>query len=216
LCSLRGLGSLEACAVIAVTIGHACLSDSLARSLARLTASAVLAGLSANALARRCTARGTVASANVSPIHCTCDRDRSRTYVHAGFRVSLPRLPPRSSNLPSRRAENFAGRARESRESGNSRRIDVGTFLSLFLCTIADSRFLSEKQVTDCLFILSQANNEIFRSVWPPRLPSRVAISPCAKRATPPALISCCLALSISIFLLLGFPSERPGRSYTR
>lgn len=38
MCSLRGLGSLEACAVIAVTIGHACLPASLTGCLTALFA----------------------------------------------------------------------------------------------------------------------------------------------------------------------------------
>jgi len=145
--------------VIAVTIGHACLSDSLARSLARLTASAVLAGLSANALARRCTARGTVASANVSPIHCTCDRDRSRTYVHAGFRVSLPRLPPRSSNLPSRRAENFHSPVALA-SLANLETLDGSTSELFFLSSLVRSRipdsFRRSKSPIVCLFCLKQ------------------------------------------------------------
>lgn len=111
MCSLRGLGSLEACAVIAVTIGHACLpaclpdwlldclARSLARSLARLTASDILSGLSA---AMRCERRAPM------PLHCNCVTLSRLPMYHLSTcsrprtqRVSSFRLPPPSPAPPS-------------------------------------------------------------------------------------------------------------------
>jgi len=137
LCSLRGLGSLEACAVIAVTIGHACLSDSLARSLARSLDCIGRTRLSANALREcRCTARGTVASANVSPIHYTCDRDRSRTYTPVSA-FSSRVFPLDLVTCLFHRAENFHSPvALANLANLQTRGLDVGTFPSLFLGAI--------------------------------------------------------------------------------
>jgi len=116
----------------------------LARLLARLTASDALAGLSANA-PRECrgTRRGTVASANVSPIYYTCDRDYSRRF---------PRFPPVFPLDP--RISVRRSRLRIPRIS------NAEIFLSFFLDTRIKDSVGKVNEI--CLFCLKQ--RKIFRS----------------------------------------------------
>jgi len=152
----------------------------LARSLARSLDCIGRTRLSANALREcRCTARGTVASANVSPIHYTCDRDRSRTYTPvSAFSSRVFPLDLLTCRFTERRISIRRSRLRISRicKVSRARRRDFS--FSLPWCDrVADLKSIpSENQVSDvCLFCLEQTlslslflSSSLFRfAAWP-------------------------------------------------